>query len=164
MDIPSTATLGTLLRHLIEVLDGAVEESYKQSGLDYRPRYTPVVRALIKLGPTSIRAISVSAGITHSAVSQTVSQMLKKGLVSLKPGADMRERIVTLTPLAAAIIPALKRHWAATEMAAQILEKELSMPLSTILRETLAALDQLSFPERIKQSSLILENKNRKKK
>ena len=164
MEIPSTATLGTLLRHLIEVLDGAVEESYKQSGLDYRPRYTPIIRALIKLGSTSMQSISVSAGITHSAVSQTVAQMLKKGLVSINPGDDLRERIVALTPLAGSIIPELKRHWEATESATGALEKELPMPLSALIRETLTALDHLPFPERIRQSALILEDKNRKNK
>jgi DNA-binding MarR family transcriptional regulator len=163
MEMPVTATLGTLLRHLIEVLDGAVEESYIRSGLDYRPRYTPIVRALIELGPASMRAISVYAGITHSAVSQTVSQMVKKELVFLKPGEDMREKIVSLTPRAESMIPALKHHWAATEMAARALEKELPMPLSSLVRETLTALDRKSFPERIGKASEALENKNKKR-
>ena len=39
--------LGTQLRHLLELLDGAVEEAYALAGMRYRPRYTPVMRALI---------------------------------------------------------------------------------------------------------------------
>lgn len=149
MTIPSTATLGTLLRHLAETLDDAVEQAYEGLSLYYRPRYTPVMRILLELGPASIRTISLRAGITHSAVSQTVSQMAKHGLVTLRPGGDARERIVTLTPAARAMVPALNRQWAATSAAAQKLDEELSMPLSQLLREAIEALEERPFSERL---------------
>nr|WP_298720470.1 MarR family transcriptional regulator [uncultured Steroidobacter sp.] len=143
------ATLGTLLRDLLEKLDGAVEQSYVEAGLAYRPRYTPVMRALMESGPTSIRNIALNAGITHSAASQTVAQMVEKGLVQLEPGNDARERIVALTPVAQAMIPKLEQHWRATNDAARKLDSELSMPLSDLLREAIAALDRASFTKRI---------------
>jgi DNA-binding MarR family transcriptional regulator len=145
----ASPTLGTLLRHLIEKLDGAVEQSYVESGLAYRPRYTPVMRALMESGPASIRSISRIAGITHSAASQTVAQMVEKGLLQLEPGSDARERIVALTPAAKAMIPKLEQHWGATNEAARLLDAELSMPLSDLLREAIAALDRASFTQRI---------------
>ena len=46
-------TLGTLLRNLSETLDRAVEEAYRDAGLSYRPRYTPVFRALLSAGTFS---------------------------------------------------------------------------------------------------------------
>ncbi|MGH9163637.1 MAG: MarR family winged helix-turn-helix transcriptional regulator [Vicinamibacteraceae bacterium] len=146
------ATLGTLLRHVIELLDGAVEEAYARAGLAYRPRYTPVVRALLALGPASIRAISRHAGITHSAASQTVAQMARRGLVRLRPGGDGRERIVALTSKARAMAPALRRQWAATNRAASRLETELRAPLSEVLRETIRALERRPFAARIEQA------------
>ncbi len=149
MPARANATLGTLLRHLIEKLDGAVEQSYVESGLAYRPRYTPVMRALIESGPASIRSISRSAGITHSAASQTVAQMVENGLVRLEQGSDARERIVALTPAAKKMIPKLEQHWRATNDAARILDSELSMPLSDLLREAIDALDRASFGKRI---------------
>jgi len=142
-------TLGTLLRDLLDKLDGAVERSYVESGLEYRPRYTPVVRALMESGPTSIRTISRIAGITHSAASQTVAQMVEKGLLQLDAGSDARERIVALTAAAKAMIPKLEQHWRATNDAARTLDAELSMPLSELLREAIAALDRASFTQRI---------------
>ena len=150
---PPTPTLGTLLRHLIEILDGAVEQAYRASGLDYRPRYTPAVKALIALGPVSIRLIADHAGITHSAASQTVSQMAREGLVSLSPGRDGRERIVSLTPRAEAILPAVIRQWQAVNAAAAGLDAELSAPLSHLLVETLAALERRPFGDRIAQAA-----------
>jgi hypothetical protein len=50
-----TPTLGTLPRHLVELLDGAVEARYVAAKLDYRPCYTPVMRAPLELGSASIR-------------------------------------------------------------------------------------------------------------
>lgn len=157
------STLGTLLRHLIEKLDGAVEQSYAHVGLDYRPRYTPVVRALIDSGPASIRAISRSASITHSAVSQTVAQMMERGLVRFESGGDARERIVALTPAAKSMIPALQQCWQTTNAAADMLETELSMPLSDLLREAIDALDRIPFAERINIAAKHKRSKGRKK-
>lgn len=146
---PSSPTLGTLVRHLIELIDGDVEAAYAASGLTWRPRYTPVLRALMTIGPTSIKALAREIGISHSAVSQTVSQMTRDGLVALRPGADARERIVTLTPKTEAMIPALQRQWSATNAAAAQLDAELSAPLSEVLGEAIAALNQRPFRERI---------------
>lgn len=163
MSVNQTApTLGTLLRHLIEVLDGAVEQAYQRAGLDYRPRYTPVMRALIELGPVSIRTISQRARITHSAVSQTVSQMAGRGLVKLSPGGDARERIVVLTPAAKSLIPVLERQWAATNAAAGSLEDELSAPLSQVLTEALAALERRPFADRIERAAAALKSSNKR--
>lgn len=150
---PSDATLGTLLRHLNEILDGAVEQAYARAGLAYRPRYTPVMRALLALDSASIKVIAQRSGITHSAVSQTVSQMAKEGLVALRPGSDARERIVALTPAARSMIPALERHWAATEAATRTLEAELPMPLTALVRDAIAALEREPFPERIERAA-----------
>jgi DNA-binding MarR family transcriptional regulator len=152
MAVP-TPTLGTLLRHLIEHLDGAVEETYRRAGLDYRPRYTPVVRALVALGPVSIRAISRRAGVTHSAASQTVSQMVRGGLAELRPGTDGRERIVALTPRAQAMLPALEGHWRAVNAAADQLDRDLSAPLSDVLVEAIAALERRPFGARIEDAA-----------
>jgi DNA-binding MarR family transcriptional regulator len=142
-------TLGTLVRRLIELLDGEVEAAYAAAGLAWRPRYTPVLRALLALGPASIKALAGQIGISHSAVSQTVAQMKKDELVTLEPGADGRERIVALTANAQAMLPALRRQWAATNAAADALDAELSAPLSGVVAEAIAALSRRPFGDRI---------------
>ena len=82
-------TLGTALRHLLALLDDDLETLYRADGLGYRPRYTPIVRALIAEDGLSIRAIAALAGITHSAVSQTITQMKRDGWVENPlPGAS----------------------------------------------------------------------------
>lgn len=146
-------TLGTILRHLIEHLDGAVEDAYRAAGLAYRPRYTPIVRALLADGAASIRTLATHAGITHSAASQTVAHMAKDGLVTLTPGVDGRERIVALTAVAHAMLPEIERHWAATNAAARELDGELSMPLTDLLLEAVDRLERRSFGDRIKDAA-----------
>ncbi|MCC8538411.1 MarR family winged helix-turn-helix transcriptional regulator [Xanthomonas axonopodis pv. poinsettiicola] len=144
-----TPTLGTLVRHLIELLDGDLEAVYAASGLPWRPRYTPVLRVLMRLGPASIKVLAQQIGITHSAASQTVAQMAKQRLVVLKPGADARERIVVLTARTRRLVPALEQQWTATNAAAAQLDAELSVPLSAVLAEAIAALQRRPFATRI---------------
>lgn len=145
----TSATLGTLLRSLIDLLDGDVEAAYAAAGLAWRPRYTPVLRALMRSGPSSIKAIAVEVGVSHSAASQTVSQMAREELISLELGTDARERIVVPTAATIAMIPALELQQAATNSAACELDEELSAPLSEILAEAICALRRRSFGARI---------------
>lgn len=142
-------TLGTLLRHAIDLLDGAVEDAYRAADLPWRPRYTPVARALVELGPAPIRAIAGHAKVTHSAASQTLAHMVRAGLAELRPGNDGRERIAALTPAAVALLPALRRQWRATNAAADRLDAELSAPITAVLAEAIAALERRPFAARI---------------
>ena len=159
MPVPANATLGTLLRHLTETLDGSVQAAYADLALNYRPRYTPVLRVLRELGSASIRTISQRAGITHSAVSQTVSQMSRDGLIEMQVGNDARERIVALSPAAMAMLPALETQWAITNAVAQALDSELSMPLSQLLREAIDALERRPFKARMSEAKAGLKSK-----
>lgn len=143
-----TNTLGSLLRTLIERLDHDVELRYQAHGLDYRPRYTPVVRALQELGPASITSIANYTGIPHSAASQTVAQMHKKGWISYSEGCDKRARIVNPTAQLTAVLPTLQQEWETTRRAASAFDAELSTPLSVLLLEAHAALDRAPFSSR----------------
>jgi len=142
--------LGTRLRHLLELLDGDVALVYAESGLsDYRPRYTPVVRALEALGPASIKAIADHARISHSAVSQTVAQMRKAGLLITRTGSDAREREVAMSPSLQDHLPLLHAQWRATNSAAAALDAELSQALTAVIDEAISALERRSFRQRI---------------
>ena len=144
--------LGTLLRHLIELLDGDVEQAYRDLGLPYRPRFTPVVRALMESEPRSIRDIADHSGLTHSAVSQTVAEMSRAGLVSLVwDKADGRARLARLTERCRGMLPRLKRQWDATNSAADGLDQELSGSLREVVTEAIAALERSPFRKRIEK-------------
>ena len=146
-------TLGTLLRHLLDHLDREVEASYQAAGLDWRPRYTPVLRFLMREGGQSIKAIAAEVGVSQSAVSQTVTQMVGQDLLVLRPGADARERIVMLTDKTVLLIPHLQRQWAAVNLAADTLDQELSAPLSGVVKDAVAALAERPFGQRIQAAA-----------
>jgi DNA-binding MarR family transcriptional regulator len=153
-------TLGTQLRHLIELLDSAVERAYTDLGLDYRPRYTPVMRVLMRQGSATVGEIAESAAITQPAVTQTISRMAEAGLVSIEPGdRDARQRIIQLTPEGQALVPKLERCWQATAMAAKSLDQDLALQLGDVLEATLMALDKRSFDDRIQQARHTLDSK-----
>jgi DNA-binding MarR family transcriptional regulator len=150
ISLPGSELLGTRLRHLLELLDGGVAAVYADFGLaGFRPRFTPVIRVLAATGPSSIRELALAIGVTHSAASQTVAQLVKDELVVRVPGEDARERIVRLTPKAERLLPVLAAEWAATTAAAAEFEAELAYPLSRLVDEALAALDRRSLHRRI---------------
>ena len=144
--------LGTQLRHLIELLDGDVAQQYKDAGLEYRPRYTPIIRVLQGNESASIGQIAAAAGITQPATTQTVNLMKKDGLVTVEPGEDGRQRLVRLSAQGKTFLPALESCWAATKAAADDLDAQLASPLSTCLAEAIAALEAKPFIARIREA------------
>jgi DNA-binding MarR family transcriptional regulator len=145
MTTHDAASFGTALRRLIDQLDGAVEQAYRDDGLDFRPRYTPIVRALVADGPQTIRALAATLGVSHSAVSQTIAQMAARGLVAVKPGRDARQRIVALSDAGAALLPRLRRHWAATTTATAALDGVTDGALIAAINRANAALEMRPF-------------------
>jgi DNA-binding MarR family transcriptional regulator len=156
-DEPLVLGLGTRLRHLLDLLDGDVAQVYADLGLaDYRPRFSPVVRAIVTLGPSSIRDIARVIGVTHSAASQTVAQMSRCGLVALEPGDDGRQRIVRLTDRARSLQPVIDAEWAATEAAVADLDAELPVPLGEMLAAVLRAVERRPMRARIADAARAL--------
>ncbi|RSD25750.1 MarR family transcriptional regulator [Amycolatopsis eburnea] len=150
--------LGTRMRHVLEILEGDVARFLADIGLDdYRPRYSPVVRALLARGPLAIRDLAAEMRVTHSAASQTVAQMNRAGLVALEPGADARQRIVSLTAKARDLLPLIEAEWAATTEAAEALEAELPYSLRALLDAIVEALDRKPFRERIGETEAARE-------
>jgi DNA-binding MarR family transcriptional regulator len=144
--------IGTRLRHVLELLDGDVAQVYVDAGLpEYRPRFSPIIRALVAEGPLSIRALAVAVGVTHSAASQTVAQLNRSGFVKLEPGKDARQRIVHLTDKTRSLLPTIEAEWQATTAALTDLDAELSAPLAQVLDEIVAAVERRSFRLRINE-------------
>jgi DNA-binding MarR family transcriptional regulator len=146
--------LGTQLRHLLDLMDADVTSVLADLGLDsYRPRFSTYLRAVAALGPVPIRDLARATGVTHSAASQTVAEMSRRGLVDLRPGADGRQRIVHLTEQAREIMPIVDAEWDATASAAAELDAELPFPLAELVPAIAAALDRRGFRDRILASA-----------
>lgn len=148
-------SLGTQLRHLVELLDGAVSAAYAEAGLAYRPRYTPVMRALMETEPATIGHIAAAAGITQPAATQTVALMIREGIVCSQAGAqDGRQKLISFTAEGRALLPKLVLCWQATAGAAASLEAECQ--LSSALACAIEALGARPFGERIRAARAAL--------
>lgn len=141
--------LGTTLRKLLDALDSGVQTHYDALGLDFRPRFYPVARELQAGRALSIRALATATGVSHSAVSQTVSEMRSAGLVTSSPGQDGRERLIELTARGRDACARLQALWDAIAEAAAALDAELPTPLSGLLREAAARIEAEDFASRI---------------
>ena len=142
-------TLGTQLRHLLELLDGAVEQSYLDAGLSYRPRYTPVTKALMAHEPLTIGDIANAAHITQPAATQTIALMIKERIVTAETGADGRQRLIRLTDAGRKMLPHIQACWQATTLAVATLDDDLGMSFSVVLTKLTVALEAKPFGERI---------------
>lgn len=143
--------LGTQLRRLLELLDGDLEAVYAEAVPGYRPRFTPVVKAL-RSGPLTIKALAADAGVSHSAASQTVSRMIREGWLTHQVGDDARERMIRMTGKLRAALPALEAQWARTDAAARALEVELGAPLGAMISDAVKALEARPFRDRVRPS------------
>jgi MarR family transcriptional regulator, organic hydroperoxide resistance regulator len=145
------AGLGTLLRHLSDLLDRGSEEHYRTADIPTRARYTPMLRALGD-SPLTVSELQSRAGVTQGAVSQTIALMEADGLVSRIKGQDARSRIVNLTKKGKILHARLAAHWAARFAAIDELEIEIGAPLRAILTDAIDALHDEDFAIRIARS------------
>ncbi|WP_081416195.1 MarR family winged helix-turn-helix transcriptional regulator [Gryllotalpicola ginsengisoli] len=149
---PRRYELPSLWRRIHEVfrrVDAGIAEVYERIGVtDVRPRYSATLMFLDD-GPMTIRRLAYDCGVSHSAMSQTVSAMRSAGLVASVPSPDdARHRLVSLTEKGRAIVPLLRAEWTATEAALAQLEQETPYPLSQLAEELHAALDAKPFADR----------------
>lgn len=148
---PAKPRLGSLLRALLDGLDGEVERLYQEEGSGFRPKYYPLAVILLRDRRVSISHLAAECSVTHSALSQTVSEMAARGLVETRPGKDARERLVALTAKGRRACADLAPLWEAIGAAAAELDAELEVPLSRIATDALGALARRPFRDRIRE-------------
>jgi DNA-binding MarR family transcriptional regulator len=145
--------LPSLWRPLYAVLrefERGIEDAYASLGVvGVRPRFSMALMFLDLAGPMTIRRLATECGVTHSAMSQSVTEMRKAGLVESVPGADARSRVVSLTPRGRGVVPILRAEWDATEAAIKELEEELPYPPSRLANDLADALERRAFSERL---------------
>lgn len=144
------ARLGQLLA-LLRDMDEAIGQLYADRGAGrVRQRFVWPMLRLAHEGPMTITQLSRSLGLTHSALSQTVAQMRRAGLVSTVAGpGDGRTRSVALTAQGRELVPLLEAEWRATEAAVRELDDALPVPLSRVAADLADQLRARPFRDRI---------------
>lgn len=148
MDPKENPGLGELLRYVGELVELGAEEHYRAMSLSYRPRYTPVLRAL-NAGAETVTDITTCSRLTQGAISQTIGLMEADGLILREALDDGRKSRIRLTPSGRKLVKKLEQHWIATFAAIEALEVEIGHPLRKVLTETAKALEQKGFAGRL---------------
>ena len=107
----SNLGIGTRLRRVYDMLSVDMEKLYQEAGLEFRVRHFPVVFALHNLKGLTIAELQKISLLTHSAISQTVKQLMEKNIVEMKVGEDARSRVVYLTTTGKALVKRLLPMW-----------------------------------------------------
>lgn len=85
---------------------------YQEHGIDFEPKWFPVVYVLHKKGPTSVVDLAAEVGIAHPSVIQLVKELEAKKLVkSSSDKTDGRRRLLSLTPDAVKLIKKMEPVW-----------------------------------------------------
>ena len=148
MNAKNEPGLGELLRYVSELVELGAEEHYQQMGMNYRARYTPVLRA-IRSGARTVTEITARTHLTQGAISQTVGQMEADALITRQRAEDGRKSVLQLTPSAKRLVSKLNAHWAATFAAIEQLESEIGHPLRRVLEDAARALEAQGLAQRL---------------
>jgi MarR family transcriptional regulator, organic hydroperoxide resistance regulator len=144
--------LGELLRHLGDLVDRGSEMRYAEIGLDYRPRYTPVLRAL-EAGATTVNDITQASHLTQGAVSQTLGLMAQASLITRHALPDGRKSEVRLTDAGQTLMARASGQWGVIFSTLDELEAEIGHRLRTALADAIAALERRGFAQRLRENS-----------
>lgn len=109
---------GSRLRRLSETFLSDVNNIYKAHKIPFDASWFPVFYILSQEGEVSIRQISNSLGITHSAASQMVSNLQEKGVIkSTVSKKDARHKVVAFTPKGQKLLQKIQPVWQALQTA-----------------------------------------------
>lgn len=136
-------------RALQQRMDDGIADAYTALGIEGVPTRFSAALMFLEDGATSIRDLAERCGVTHSAMSQSVAAMRKKGLVDSEPGEDARSRIVSLTARGREVAPQLWKEWYATEDAVHEVASEAGFSLDELVAAMNAALDREPFRDRL---------------
>jgi DNA-binding MarR family transcriptional regulator len=144
------AAFGTRLRRLSERLDREVDAIYRAEGVEFQPRWFPVVAALSEIGEASVGELAARLGITHVAISQVRAELVAGGLIRAKADpTDKRRQLLALSAKGRRYAENLTPLWTSIAAATETLLTEAAPLLLAALGDIEVALDRKTMLERV---------------
>ncbi len=110
-------TLGSRLKRLGERALNEVRTVYRQSEVEFETSWFPVFYVLQQKPKCSILELSQELEVSHSAISQLISQLERKGLIDIRVSQeDQRKKEIVLTDSGNALMEKVLPMWRAFEM------------------------------------------------
>ena len=132
---------GSRLRRLSEYFLMEVNKVYEQEGIPFDASWFPVFYVLSKKQPMPLIDIADTLEVSHSAVSQLVTSLRKKGLVKTAPcPEDGRRQLVALTKKGEELLQQVQPIWEAITTA--MTELASANKQSKLLLEGIAQVEQ----------------------
>lgn len=151
IDAAGYLAISTRLQRLADQLRKDGSWVYQHFGIEFEPKFWPVLYTLSRRSPMGILDLANEIGYAHPSVIALVREMeQKKWLRSRKDSTDSRRRLLNLTPLALDMVARMEPAWDVIQAALEEIG-EGETPLLRALIEVEARLSQEGFLETAKR-------------
>ena len=143
---------GSRLKRMSEYYLSEINAVYKNKDIEFDASWFPVFYLLSKHQPISIQELSETTMVSHSASSQLITSLRKKGLlIAEKSKDDARKQQVRLTESGLQLLDKLIPVWDAIhqELDKKISEDKASLPLLEVLTAAEVLMMKSSLSENI---------------
>lgn len=104
--------LGSRLRRVSEYFIAEINKVYQHHGIQFEAGWFPLFYLLASKGQQTIKALADTLSVSHSASSQLISQLRKKGLIEIsRSDTDGRMQLVSLTEKGQQLFRELEPLW-----------------------------------------------------
>ncbi|MEO8712549.1 MAG: MarR family transcriptional regulator [Parafilimonas sp.] len=118
---------GSRLKRLGDTFINDVNRTYKDHKISFDASWFPVFYILSQKKEISIKEIADELNVSHSAISQLISNLQQKGLIrSVVSKKDARHKAITFTAKGEKLLQKIKPVWNALEKAMEELVEESS--------------------------------------
>ena len=147
IDAAGYLAISTRLQRLAESLRRDGTQIYQHFGIEFEPKFWPVLYTLSKKSPLGILDLANEIGYAHPSVIALVREMeQKKWIRSVKDKTDSRRRLLSLSPLALELVAQMEPVWVVIKTSLEeICEGET--PLLRAIEEVERRLAQESFSD-----------------
>jgi DNA-binding MarR family transcriptional regulator len=126
---------GSRLKRLGDTFLNDVNRVYKNRKIQFDASWFPVFYILSQKKEVSIKEISDSLKVSHSAISQLISSLQEKGLIkSVTSKKDARHKAITFTAKGEKLLLKIQPVWKALEKAMNELAEESGSSSKKILK------------------------------
>lgn len=158
LSVQGTLALASRLKVLSERSYDLVDQVYREHGIGLQARWFPVLRLLEQRGPLSVGEIAREIGLTHSAISQLATKLIKDGWLQRVPGdGDRRQRVLALSPRCEQELRAARPLWQAMRASVERRIMDTGVDLLGALTQYEASLDEQPLPADVARRMKLLQ-------
>lgn len=112
IDQSGLLAISTRLQRLSDVLRKDGQKIYASYGIDFEPKWFPVIYTLHQKQPLSVLEIATEIGYSHPSTISLLRELEKKKLIrSKRDKEDERKRLLTLTEKGKSLIDQMQPVW-----------------------------------------------------